>query len=298
MTDTPKPTRAVASNVNLAFFDGLLSIQVDLLPVKESAATDFHLACPICDEPSSVQQRYICSTNPDHGPFEANECHHSMKVEGALRKVTEEQVEAAKTPLLPKGTAEFHLYPALQVSQTTLPGGSIYRLRPRVSVPVYSMLVDLLSDLSVAAICELTNRDTQKMYRCVVRDNALILMELVRPDEIREPEQITLEEYPDHMLDLTRELVATQIREFDPSTYHNGVKARVAELSAALLDPTTPPPQLAKPKTRDDTSDLMAILQASVAKAAKAPAKRAPKKVAPKKTTAKAPAKRTPRKTK
>jgi len=289
-TETIKPIRAVASDVQCSFL-GVITLPLDLVPVKRSdGAAKFELACTECDDPTKLSQQYVCPNNPDHGPFVSSTAGRAMKVDGILRLVSEDEMAAVKEPTLPKGEATFSVFHASSVESQTLPNGAVYRLRSKGAQKAgeaYAMLVDLLTDTTLAFICEMTNRGVQKMYRCISRDGSLMLTELIRPGEFY-PSDLVSHEYDGRMLENATSILKANVEDFDPEIYRNVTRDRVTQLAEVKRDPNAPPIEsVAKAKPAEEESDLFTAL-ALAAENVKAPAKKAPAKKAPKKAAAKA----------
>lgn len=299
MSDTPKAPRAFASGVSMTLF-GTMTLTVDLLPARRSDnAADPKLVCPACEEGVKLQQQYACPEHPEHGPFVSSEAHRAIEIDGMLRKVTDEELAALKQPTTPDKEAEFRVFRAADVERETLPGGSVYRARPKANAKVYHMLVDLVSDRSLAFIAELTLRGSQKLYRLVARDGLLTFVELIRPGEFHHIEVAGAEYDADVLTELSKFVkggdgYAGVVEDFDGTVWRNTHRDRAAALAEAKRDPNSPTPEavavVVKKPEEDALVGIAAMLaSAKGAKPAKAAAKKAPAKKAPAK---KAPARR------
>ena len=288
MSDTPKAPRAFASGVSLTLF-GTTTILVDLLPARRSDSTaDTKLVCPSCEDGVKLDQQYACSANPKHGPFTNSDAHRAIAIDGMLRKVTTEELEALKAPTTPNGEAEFSVFQAAEVEAQTMPSGSVYRARPKSNAKIYHMLVDLVSDRSLAFIAELTLRGSQKLYRLVARDGLLTLVELIRPGEFHDIEVAGAEYDAALLVELTKFIkgsgdYAGILGEFNGDAWRNVHRERAEALAEAKRDPNSPTPETIEVAAREPEEDVMVGLAAMLA-TAKAPAKparkRAPKKAA------------------
>lgn len=279
-TDEPEKTKVVKSigSTELNFFDGLMSFKVSLVPVKKSLKS-LKLCCPQCDEASEVSQQYQCKVDPKHVPFTTKDAHRMIEVDGVFRKATDEDREELKETTVPDGDTTFSIFHASEVEKYTLPAGSTYRLRPQTGLKLYAVLVDMLRDESLAFICEMTYKGTQKMYRCISRDGMLWLRELIRPSEFNPTETFDAE-YPGALLELATENAKASVQTFDPEQYANVQRDRLAQLEDHLRDPNAPKPETvtsSAPKV-DDVDSLLASLQASID--AKTPKKTTRKKAA------------------
>lgn len=230
MTSNGKPVRAYASDVQFTFL-GLMSLGCDLLPLirsdggNASKAASFKTICPGCDTPTPIPQSYVCAT---HGSFSVSELHRAREVDGVLHRVSEEEVEAVKAPLIPEGQANVHLFPAESIDAATRPGTKGYLLRPakgkRKQVPdqqmwLYSALVDEISgDPQVAWVTEVAARKSQSMFRIVVWNGNLALQELVRPSELNEFPAQTVG-YDSRLLAGLKQAVSGAVEDFDPAKF-------------------------------------------------------------------------------
>lgn len=278
MTDTVKPAKAIGTT-DLIFFEGMMSFTTSIVPVKKSG-TGLKLCCPACDDATKLDQRYICSVEASHGPYEQKEAHRAIEVDGMLRKVTAQEILDLKAATIADGEANFSVYHASDVEKCTMASGSLYRLRPKTGLKPYSMLVDLLKDESLAFVCEMTFKGGQKMYRCISRDGMLWLRELIRPHEFHAPENVVTD-YPGALLEAATKKAEASVKTFDPVEYENVQRRRLAQLEDTKRDPNAPKPEVVKPVAKgDDVDDLVAMLQASIDNAEKKPRKRTAKKVA------------------
>lgn len=267
MSDYKPPTPAL-KDASFTFL-GLISLQGSLLPMKRTdGETRFTMICPACTEPTKVAQRYICPDHDDHGPYSTRDLDRAIEVDkGEYKRVTDEQIAEVKQPTLPKGEASFEVFPAKQVEVATIPTGSVYRIRPTAGITPYLMLVELLKDTSKAWVCELTLKGVQKMYRCISRDEMLVLTELVRPSELHPAESVEGEAPPEEVIAEAKRAVESQIVDFDPEVFANRTRERTAELLAELEDPSAPKKPKAAPPKVNDTDALLAALQTITQKA-------------------------------
>lgn len=275
MSDT-KPQKAVASDVTVRLFDGMINVPVDLVSyLRSDDDPELRMVCPTCTDASPLSQQYRCEHNHICAP---NEAHRAISVDGTLRKVTDQEIAVLKATTVEPKTASFTIYEADAVEAETIYGKAVYRLRPRKSVEVYSMLADLIAgNPDLALVCEVNMRNAQKLYRCVTIDGALVLRELVRPGEKHEFELVTAA-YPEGLLANATALARQQVQKFDPAVYVSPMRGRKEELRTAKQDPNAAQPEPAAPKAEANVDDLVSMLAASVKPKKKAPAKRAPRK--------------------
>lgn len=280
--------RSFATGVDLLFF-GVMNVQGDLMPAALPANKDvrFKMICTECDDPTPLEQRYLCTAHPDeHGPFVVSTAGRA-KVVGSgkteqLYKVTDEQIAALKTPTLPEKQMTVHVFDADTVNAATIPSGNAYRLRPSGRLDLYAVLVDLVANPQYAFVGEMTVKGTQKMWRISSRSGQLFLSELVRPADVAPGDNLDDVVYDAAALEMVTKLAADNLEEFDPAAFADVIAERAREMNDLLASgkgekvPTAAPEQPAAATG----GDLMDILASAAAAAGS-------KKTARKKTAAK-----------
>lgn len=294
MPEPKKAQRAIASDVSLQIF-GTVFLPVDIVSARRSDEIKKEMVCPTCSEAHKLSQRYHCTENEEHGPFTSKNAHRAILVDGQLKKLTESEIEELTRPELPAGTAVVRVFPAADVERETMPGGSIYRIRPRVGAEAYALIVELVESTAIrkdnrlAFCCELTVRNVTKLYRIIARDGILTLVELIRPGEFHEMD-LPLPPFEAKLLPQIIDRCDNDwLEPFDAEAFTDVRRQRAADLAERKADPNAPVPEPVVRKPEDQTASLMAMLEASIEKPKRKPAKRAAK--ATKKTTKKAAAK-------
>lgn len=277
---TEKPTvrqRAYASDVSVSFF-AVMNILADLVPAKVSGAVSFKVICPDCDEAHSLAQRYICTLDSDHTDglddtlpgYASGTAARGKEVNGQMVRVETEEIEGIKGAELPQNDLQVFVYPAEDVERLTRPNGTAYRLRPKGTLPIYKMLVDLVADRSKAFIGEMNVRGSDKLFRVESWNGVLVVTELARPSEVVDAEHIDAS-YDGKLLSMATQLADVQTEAFDPEKFANKVKARAAAWEAKkVAEGLAPDAKPAKPKKVKEATaqvDLLAALEASLAKA-------------------------------
>lgn len=271
MTDTIKAAKPASKDASLSLIGGLMTIKVDVLPAKRPEETiEFKLICPDEDEPTRPVQMYVHPDDVDGDQprmWKTGECDRAREVDGLLHRVTPEEIEAAKETVLPSGQMAVTIVPAAQFQ--TIANGAFYRLRPKDQPAVYAALVKrVVADDDLAYILELTIRGKQRFYRLIAQDDALCIVEHIRPGELYEAEGYSTDA-DQKLVDMLGEAVRNNVEDFNPDEYVNFLRERAAELDAAKKDPNAAPivkaPRAAKV---DDTAGLLAALE-SAAKAKK-----------------------------
>lgn len=227
--------RPTASNVTVSF--GLISFPVDLVPATRSKTTKAEsvstkTVCPTCTEPNPVSQVYKCEKG--HGPFAKGDTMKALQIDGVLHWPKAEQLAALAETDGVRGVIALTVHPAEQVETHTMPSGNIYRLRPRDNVEHYALVLALAEDAKVAFLCEVTNKGTTKLYRAIVRDGLLVLVELVRPSEFHVAPEAPEVSFEPRLLAQGRLLVETLVEEFDPVTFADKRKARLVAMAGEV----------------------------------------------------------------
>jgi hypothetical protein len=229
-----KPRAAALSGVSLNL--GLLSCKVSLVPMKrskksaESMGVRLVNVCPVCVEATPLDTFAVCSVHPDeHGHIGPSDADKAVKRDGELVKVSAESVADAKTPKVSARKIELSVFHAEQVEQWTVPSGAnAYWLRPE-DAQFYGLLHEIVARRDFAFIGEVTVKGVTKLYRAIVRGDGVALVELVRPDELHEPEPV-ITESDGRLSGQGEALVAALVREFVPEEWHNEAQARLREL--------------------------------------------------------------------
>lgn len=266
--------KTAIKDLNLSLLDGMMNLKVDALPTRRAPETvAFKIIVPLPGEPVQPKQMYVHPDDLDSQKagvrmWSTVECERAREIDGILYRVTPDEIDAAKEPAIEKGEIALKVFAASAVEATTRPSGALYTLRPKAVPHVYAMLVDLVSDPSLAFIGEMTVRDVQRLYRLTAWNGALRLQECIRPGEFYDHEDYG-HDYPAALLDKMREAVTATVADFDPEVYTNHLRDQAAALDAAKRDPNAPTvaPKKAAP-VRESVDDLMALLD-GVAAAAK-----------------------------
>ena len=251
---------------DVRFTLGLINFQADLMPLTESIVKDtaFKLICPTCPDPIKPEQQYACPSG--HGPFKTGDLDRAREVgKDNLVRVTEDEVKSVKEPTLPPKQMVISVFSAVEVEEATRPNGAAYRLRADNAKETTSLVADLLLDGKYAFVGEANiGRSGQKLYRLSVWKGDLVLEELARPEEVVAftPAHVS---YDARLLDMARTFCATQAEAFDPAAYKNLVRERAKALDAAKASGQPTPVTPATPASTP-TDDLLALLEASIAK--------------------------------
>ena len=148
-----------------------------------------------------------------------------------------------------------------------------YYLAPRAKGAdrAYSLLRQAMQETNKIGIATLILRDKEHLVAIRPGDDALILETMFFPSEIRSaseeldtlPEQVR---FDGRELEVAKTLVESLSVDWEPDRYHNTYRARIEELIERKREGNAVVPKaVTKPKT--NVVDLMAALEASVARA-------------------------------
>lgn len=156
----------------------------------------------------------------------------------------------------------------------------------------YSLLRQAMQETGKIGIATLVLRDKEHLVAIRPADDVLIVETMHFPAEIRDPSE-ELETLPEKStfegreLTVAKTLVESLTVDWDPNRYQNTYRERVEELIEAKRDGKAVVAKTEKPKT--NVVDLMAALEASVAKSGSGGSKSAPAKKAAKPVAAPSP---------
>jgi non-homologous end joining protein Ku len=213
-----------------------------------------------------MSQGYTCTSDPSHGPFTSGECSRAKEVGDSLVLVNADEIAAVRGTDDAEGTGSnlrLRVHPSTQVNRKSWPTGNTYWFEPnKGSEQSYGLLADLAGEPDFAFTGTMMLRKAEKFFRLVRADFGLVLMELVRPEQVHEFE-MPVTGYSGELLGMALELVDRQMVDFDPSDYRSKIGERMADMLAAKGDGTFAP--VAATKTAvSTTDDLAALLQASI----------------------------------
>lgn len=261
-------TRATASNVTVSF--GLISFPVDLVPAVRSKSSkaksaSTKMVCPTCmgnNNLNPLKQQYVCSHDGEHGPFAKGDAGTALEIDGELHKPTLDQLAALAQVDGVRGTVALTVHPADQVEAHTMPSGNIYRLRPRGDGMHYGLVMRLVADMNAAFLCEVTNKGATLLYRALVRDEMLVLAELVRPSEFHEAEPVEVAAFDEKLIATGRVLVESLMEDFDPESFADRRKARLVAVAQELAGEIEPELKVV-PSPTDTAAQLLELVRRS-----------------------------------
>lgn len=186
------------------------------------------------------------------------------------------------------------MHPAADVEDKSIDAGKSYYLDPALGADGYLTVVDMLERFPQKAfLTEWAPRTKVGWYRLTLHNGALMLRQLVRPEDVKEAPVVTGTLNPAYtpMID---QLVETLTTPFDPADFADTRRKKVIEYlsqqsSVAGAPAADKPALIAQPAVDELMAKMKATLEAAqkakgetptVAKPRKAPAKRAPAKKA------------------
>lgn len=292
MSETKARAKTSAGNVSMTFdlhlstgtFTAELELDVTTLR-REDKARKFTSLCPHCH--GGLTQHLACD---EHGAIEYDDVVKGKRLDDdSLVPVTQEEIETVNAPTLETGRFRVGVYDGKSVDHATFTNGAAYRLRPSMQkagskkrptpakwLQAYAILHGLVSDRSIAVLAEWTNRGATKLYRIEPFGAQLVLRELVRPEEIVAEDDLDVPEIAADLIANARQGVIAD--HFDPAEFADQRTKRaqaLVEAKAAGTEVVMPTESASIPDS--DGLDLVAALEASLAKTKPAKAKRARK---------------------
>jgi non-homologous end joining protein Ku len=262
--------RPTASNVTISL--GLISFHVDLHSAVQSkqaraAGASTILTCPTCHEGgehSPLKQRYFCEQG--HGPFAKGDAVTALSVDSGIMAAPADKVAAATVVEGDRTAIELTVHPADEVETCTISTGNVYRLKPRDNEAQYALMLELVRNSSVAFVGEYTNKGATLLYRIVARGDLLVMAELVRPDRVTGPFEVSAVKVDERLLETGKALVLSLTEPFEAAAWADRRKARLNDLAAKLkaLEPVSP----ADSSAADTAANLLELLRRSVDAAA------------------------------
>jgi DNA end-binding protein Ku len=149
-----------------------------------------------------------------------------------------------------------------------------YYLEPEpVGRKAFALLKAVLADSGLQGICKIVLKDREALAALDPYRSTMLLSTLYWPDEVRDLGELDLPtaepEFKPAEVAMAKQLVAAMTGEFDPQQYHDEYREALLRVIEAKVDgqPVEAPEPVVE--TRGLT-DLMAVLEASVAEARKA----------------------------
>jgi DNA end-binding protein Ku len=255
---------------------GLVTIPVKLYLATESrGGLSFHLLHKECL--NRVQMKTHC---PEHGEISRSDTVRGFEwSKGQYVVIDEKDLEAV--PLKTVRAIEIEQfveahpgeYPTTFVKQ-------VYYIEPEaVGRKAFYLLKSVLGETGLEAICKIVLKDREALASINPYSRTMLLSTLYWPDEVRDVGELDLpaEEYEFKPAEkqMARQLVETMTGEFDPSQYRDEYREALMKVIEAKIEGE--PVEAYKPvEAPSKLTDLMAVLEASVAAARESKGARQP----------------------
>jgi DNA end-binding protein Ku len=258
---------------------GLVTIPVRLYLATESrGGLSFNLLH--APDQRRIQMRIHC---PEHGEIPRSETVRGYEWSKDHYVVIEESdLEAVPLPTVRAIEIE-QFVPATRERRETVFVKQSYYLEPEpLGQKAFALLKAVLAERDLQAVCKIVLKDREQLAALDPFGPTMLLSTLYWPDEVRDVGELQLPEgdpeFKPAELDMARQLVETLSGEFDSSRYRDGY--REALLSVIEAKAAGQPVETPAPAPASKLTDLMAILEASVA-AAREEARQAEASTAP-----------------
>ena len=246
---------------------GLVTVPVRIYPAtRASAGISFHLLHE--KDHSRLKQQYVCEK--DGEVVSRSEMVKGYEfAKGRYVTFTDEELKA----LDQKATN------GIEIAEF-VPAGSVdpvyfersYYLGPdKNGAKAFSLLVRAMHETGLLAVAKYAARGKDYLVLLRPADERLEMIQLYNEDEVRSPSEVPVETRASTQAEVklaTRLIESIASQEFDPGKYGDEVRRRIQELIEAKVqgkDITVPAPQ----KRKAEVVDLMAALQASLARKGK-----------------------------
>jgi DNA end-binding protein Ku len=246
---------------------GLVTVPVRIYPAtRASAGLSFHLLHE--KDHSRLKQQYVCEK--DGEVVARSEMVKGYEfAKGRYVTFTDEELKA----LDQKATN------GIEIAEF-VPAGSVdpvyfersYYLGPdKNGAKAFSLLVRAMHETGLLAVAKYAARGKDYLVLLRPADERLEMIQLYNEDEVRSPSEVPVETRASTQAEVklaTRLIESIASQEFDPGKYGDEVRRRIQELIEAKVqgkDITAPAPR----KRKAEVVDLMAALQASLARKGK-----------------------------
>ena len=246
---------------------GLVTVPVRIYPAtRASAGLSFHLLHE--KDHSRLKQQYVCEK--DGEVVARSEMVKGYEfAKGRYVTFTDEELKA----LDQKATN------GIEIAEF-VPAGSVdpvyfersYYLGPdKNGAKAFSLLVRAMHETGLLAVAKYAARGKDYLVLLRPAEERLEMIQLYNEDEVRSPSEVPVETRASTQAEVklaTRLIESIASQEFDPGKYGDEVRRRIQELIEAKVqgkDITAPAPR----KRKAEVVDLMAALQASLARKGK-----------------------------
>ncbi len=249
------------ANTSLSF--GLVNVPVKVYKATEDHSVGFHQhhggGCN-----GAVGQQRVCKTCGE--VVEYPDIVKGAERDGGVVIVTPDELAAVERDTSPD-IEMLQVVPAEQIDPII--AEAVYYLVPDAkSLQAYTLLREALQESDRVGVVRYVMRDVAHMAVLRVRGKLLILQNIVWAADIREPDFAILDkpvELTPKMVKAANQLVESMLGEFNQAEHVDTYVQRVRELVDAKAAGTIPAVIQAEEKA-EDVSDLLAALEASVAR--------------------------------
>jgi DNA end-binding protein Ku len=251
---------------------GLVTIPVRLFLATESrGGLSFNMLH--AEDHQRIQMKIHC---PDHGEISRSDTVRGYEWSKG-RYVVLEDADFEAVPLRTVRSIEIEQFvPARREDAGARFVKQSYYLEPEpVGRKAFSLLKTVLADSDLQAICKIVLKDREQLAALDPFGETMLLSTLFWPDEVRDAADLDIPEpeveFKPAEVAMARQLVDALTGEFDPMRYkdeYRGALLKVIDSKVAgePVEAPAPEPEASK------LTDLMAVLEASVAAARSAPA--------------------------
>jgi DNA end-binding protein Ku len=246
---------------------GLVTIPVKLYLATESrGGLNFHLLHK--PDLERIRMQTVC---PEHGEIPRSETVRGFEwSKGQYIVLDEEDFE--NVPLKTVRSIEIEQFVEAQRGDYgTTWVKQCYYLEPEpVGRKAFYLLKSVLAETGLQGICKIVLKDREALAALDPFSKTMLLSTLYWPDEVRSTEELDL---PDEDYDfkpaekqMARQLVEAMTGEFDPEQYHDEYREALLQVIQSKIEgqPVEAPKPVEAPSK---LTDLMAVLEASVAAA-------------------------------
>lgn len=206
-------------------------VNLDSAVAKEES---YKQVCVAGHPPTPVRQ----SLNCEHcGPIQRSDLKKAQVVGDQYVLIEADEIEQIKAEVVASTKKVIQLTPhrTEDVRACTLPSGSSYCLTPSdtYAKPTYSLLVDTLKrhpEITLLGLWTPTSRPN--LYEAKLYGDSLVLEQRARPEDVQVP-SLEITEIPEVNQKQIDQLLAGMVQDFNPSTYADTYRDRVADLLAS-----------------------------------------------------------------
>ena len=247
---------------------GLVTIPVRLFVATETrGGLSFNM---LHDEDlRRIQMKVHC---PEHGEISRSDTVRAYEwSKGQYVVIEESDFEAV--PLKTVRSIEIEQFvPANRERHTAVFVKQSYYLEPEpIGRKAFQLLKTVLADSELQAVCKIVLKDREQLAALDPFGPTMLLSTLYWPDEVRDAADLDLPEseeaFKQTELDMARQLVDALTGEFDASRYHDEYREALLKVIDAKVAGRPLEAPTEEVETSSKLTDLMAVLEASVAAA-------------------------------